>query len=79
VATAHKTVCWLKLEADIQYGRHYGYKVVGVTQSQPKTGAAIYLELNIEDPQPYILSVPNANIHIKTETDKIIEELSDDP
>jgi len=71
-----KTRCWLKIEPDLQFGKQYGWKVVGVTRGQPKTGHAIFLELNIEGPDMIAVEVPATLVHVRTEADKIAEELS---
>jgi hypothetical protein len=74
---ARKCSFWVKLEPNWVGNHSYGWKAVGLTQTQPKTGYSIFLELDIELPQKLQIDVPSGLIHVATEADKMVEELDD--
>ena len=71
-----KTRFWLKLEPDFIGQKAYGWKAVGVTQTQPRHGFCLYMELDIDGPPEVKVNVPAPLVHdVRTEADKIEEEL----
>jgi len=75
-----KVGCWLKIEPAFSYShRQLGWKIVGVTQSQPKRGHAIHIQLDIPRPQMHEVEVQPDDIIVQTQTDqrvqRIVEEL----
>lgn len=72
------TTCWLKIEPAFNYShRQLGWKVVGVTQSQPKNGHAIRLTLDIPPPSAVSVDIEPADVSVLTQTDINVQEVVD--
>jgi hypothetical protein len=58
--------------------RQQGWKVVGVTQTQPKAGYVFRLELDIPPPDAVFATLEPKDIVAKTDTDRAVQQIVDD-
>ena len=72
-----KATCWLKIEPSFLYkgSSQSGWRIVGCTQTQPKSGYAIMLSLTIPLPKAIQVDVDRNDVVVQTNTDIAVQKV----